>query len=141
MLTTQQLNTLRAIADRIIPADDSPSAWEAGVGDYLLKQFERDLKDAVDLYRAGLNGLDAEALLSMGASFAALSSDAKDILLRQIETGTVKASWHTDPAPFFQTVIEHVMEGYYSDSGNGGNRNHTAWDMIGFTAHRQRPHD
>jgi hypothetical protein len=141
MLTTQQLNTLRAIADRIIPADDYPSAWEAGMSDYLLKQFERDLKGAVELYRAGLDGLDAEALLSMGASFAALSSDAQDTLLRQIETGTVKAIWHTDPASFFRAAIEHVMEGYYSDPGNGGNRNHAAWDMIGFTAHRQRRHD
>jgi hypothetical protein len=141
MLTTSQLNTLRALANRIIPADAYPSAWEAGVGDYLLNQLERDLKDAVELYRAGLDGLDAEALMSMGASFAALSFDVQDGLLRRIETGTVSAAWRTDPARFFRTAIEHVSEGYYSDPGNGGNRNHASWDMIGFTAYRHHPDD
>jgi hypothetical protein len=36
--------------DRIIPPDDFPGAWEAGVGDYLAGQFERDLQFQVAAY-------------------------------------------------------------------------------------------
>ena len=57
MLTEQQLATLRALVDRIIPADDFPSGWQAGVGDYLAGQFKRDLRGQLDRYRAGLDAL------------------------------------------------------------------------------------
>ena len=40
-LTDEQWHTLQALADRIIPQDpDWPSGWQAGVGDYLARQFE-----------------------------------------------------------------------------------------------------
>jgi hypothetical protein len=28
--------------------------------------------------------------------------------------------------------VEHSAEGFYSDPGNGGNRDNIAWKMIGF---------
>lgn len=133
MLTVLDLITLQALADRIVPADDYPSAWQAGVGDYLAKQFIRDLQDAVEMYSAGLEGLEAEARVRFGASFASLSADQQDALLTHIETGTVHTIWSTDPTSFFRTVIEHVLEGYYSDPNNGGNRNAQSWKMIGYT--------
>ena len=66
MLTETQWATLRALIDRLIPADDFPSGWEAGVGDYLDRQFAGDLSDVVDLYRSGLDALDVEARTTAG---------------------------------------------------------------------------
>jgi hypothetical protein len=132
MLTPAHLTTLRALMNRIIPPDDYPGAWEAGVGDYLMRQFERDLKDYVDIYRRGLEALDAEAQARAGMDFATLDPEAQDELLRHIEKGEVKTPWPTPPVPFFKTAVEHVIEGYYSDPGNGGNRDGIAWKMIGF---------
>jgi hypothetical protein len=37
--------TLQALVDRIIPPDDYPSAWQAGVGNFLQGILEKDLKD------------------------------------------------------------------------------------------------
>ena len=37
--------TLRALVERIVPADDYPSGWQAGVGDFLRRILERDLAD------------------------------------------------------------------------------------------------
>ena len=37
-----------------------------------------------------------------------------------------------DPVAFFQTAVEHAMEGFYSDPGNGGNHDGVSWRMIGF---------
>lgn len=118
--------------DRLIPPDDAPGAWEAGVGDYLARQFTGDLRDSVDLYRLGLPALEAEALASAGAPLAALPVEAQDALLRRVEAADVRGAWPIDPAMFFQTVLTHVAEGYYSDPGNGGNRDSVAWRLIGF---------
>ena len=41
--------TLQAIIDRLIPADDYPSGWEAGVGDYLFRHWFSDLSPHVPL--------------------------------------------------------------------------------------------
>jgi len=133
MLTPSQLITLRSLLNRIIPADDYPDAWDAGVGDYLLRQFYGDLKESLPLYTAGLDALDAEAQAEAQVNFAALPPEKQDALLKRVEAGDVKAPWTTDPAQFFRQVIEHASEGFYSDPGNGGNRNGVSWRMIGFT--------
>jgi hypothetical protein len=127
-----QLATLRALVDRIIPPDDFPSGWEAGVGEYLARQFERDLRSHVAIYQAGLDALEAEARACVGASFANLDSDAQDALLRRIEVGDVITPWPVEPAAFFRAAVDHAMEGFYSDPANGGNRGAVAWRMIGF---------
>jgi hypothetical protein len=132
MFTERQLATLRALVDRIIPADDFPSGWQAGAGDYLAGQFERDLQSQLDRYRAGLDALEAEARAALGASFAELDADRQDALLRRVEAGRVATNWPIDPAAFFYDAVEHAMEGFYGDPGNGGNRDGASWRMIGF---------
>ena len=118
--------------DRIIPPDEDSGAWDAGVGDYLAMQFERDLRDAEADYRAGLDALEAEAVAGAHAGFAALPAAEQDALLRRVEAGRVTHNWPIDPAAFFQMVVQHVAEGYYSNPANGGNRDERAWGMIGF---------
>jgi gluconate 2-dehydrogenase gamma chain len=135
MLTVDHWNILRAMMNRIIPQDDFPNAWEAGVGTYLERQFERDLQHQVETYRLGLEALDAESQASTGKSFTELSASMQDVLLSKMEAGQVRLSWSVDPTEFFDMVIGHVMEGYYSDPGNGGNRDLIAWKMIGFESH------
>ena len=132
MLTELQRTTLRALVDRIIPADDFPSGWQAGVGDYLARQFERDLRPQLDRYRVGLDALDAEAQAGTSARFAELDAADQDALLRRVEAGAVTVAWPIDPAAFFHAAVEHAMEGFYSDPGNGGNRDGVSWRMIGF---------
>jgi len=136
MFSTSQLATLHSLMDRIIPPDEDVGAWEAGVGDYLMRQLNGDLRAELETYRAGLDALDAEAEAYAQTSFAALPPTKQDALLRRIEAGQVERAWPIDPAHFFQTVVEHVAEGYYSDPGNGGNRNGVAWQMIGFVPGR-----
>src|SRR5262245_40718077 len=120
MLTSAHWATLRSLMDRIIPPDEDPGAWEAGVGEYLARQFNGDLHDHLTLYRMGLEALEAEALSRTGKSFTTLPDNEQDQVLHQIEAGQVVHLWPIDPARFFQMVVEHVVEGYYSDPGNGG---------------------
>lgn len=132
MFTERQITSLHALIDRIIPADDFPGGWDAGVGDYLFRQLQADLQLSLPMYRAGLDDLDAEAHAGAGVGFAELDFAAQDQLLQQIEQGVVQHTWHVEPVGFFRTVVAHTMEGFYSDPANGGNRDGIAWQMIGF---------
>jgi hypothetical protein len=127
-LTARQTAVLRAAMDRVIPPDDYPGAWDAGAGDYLLGQFDRDLAGLVETYRAGLDALDAAAVAAGGAGFPELDAAAQDTLLARVEAGDVSA----ELARCFALLVAHTMEGYYSDPGNGGNRDAVSWRMIGF---------
>lgn len=132
MLTTKQEAVLRAVIERIVPADDFPGGWEAGAGDYLQNQWERDLATFLPLYRGGLDALDAEAQASANTDFAQMEHPAQDALLARVEKGRVATAWLVDPVVFFRNLVEHTMEGFYSDPGNNGNRNTVSWKMIGF---------
>ena len=121
-----ELRCLRALLDTVIPPDDYPGAWEAGVGDYLLRQLQGDLAHLAGGYRGFLRRLDAEARASHACDFRELPLDARTDTLRQIEHG------EGETAAFFAQIVEHCGEGYYSDPGNGGNRGGIAWRMIGW---------
>ena len=131
-LHANQWHTLQALVDCLIPADDFPSGWQAGVGDYLARQFAHDLRDEVALYRAGLDALDAEAQASNGTPFADLNLAAQTQLLTQLEQGYTQCSWPIDAPSFLNTAMQHAAEGFYSDPGNGGNTQGIAWRMVGY---------
>ncbi len=130
-LTARQVETLRAAVDRLIPADDYPSGWEAGVGSYFAQLFAREDR-FLPVYAHGLDALDAEAQAAAHRSFAELAPDQQDLLLTGVETGLVNAVWTRDPSVFFAGLLEQTMEGFYADPGNGGNADGVAWDMIGY---------
>ena len=132
MLNKQQLDTLKALVNTIIPADDYPAGWEAGTGDYLVRQFDGDLSDLVPTYVQWLAALDAEARAANHQPFAELSLAKRTRLLEVIEQAQVKTAWTIDSLTFFHQIVEHCNEGFYSDPGNGGNKDGVAWDMIGF---------
>jgi gluconate 2-dehydrogenase gamma chain len=132
MFSPQQTDSLRAAMNRIIPPDDFPGAWEAGAGDYVLRLLAGDLPQFMIVYQQGLDALDAEAQAVHQTSFAALNPVTQDMLLSYIERGQVQTIWPLDPAEFFRLLVDHTMEGYYSDPGNGGNHDGAAWGMIGF---------
>ena len=126
--TSTQQTTLRAAIDRIIPPDQFPGGWAAGVGDYLARQFAGDLAERVEQYQSGLDALDDAAVRLHTAPFATLLTATQDELLGQIEAG----EQGDQLARFFTLLVTHTMEGYYGDPDNGGNRNAVAWQMIGF---------
>jgi len=117
LLTESQTLTLQAAANRIVPADEYPSAWEAGAETYFARLLAREPR-FLPVYQAGLRALDAAA----GGSFALLGPDAQDTLLRRLEAEEVA---------FVRLLIAQTLESFYADPGNGGNKNAVAWDMIG----------
>jgi choline dehydrogenase-like flavoprotein len=130
--------TLRALVDRLIPADDFPSAWDAGAGDFLHRALSTDRADVAGQVWAGLGCLDEEAAARRpGSSYADLAEADQDLVLDDLAHGRTRTSWSAVGAAQFAALMSGlVAQGFYGDPGNGGNREGASWAMIGY---RERP--
>jgi len=124
--------TIRAVVDCLIPPDDFPGAYEAGVCNYLDRLLQTDLAEHADFFRAGIDAIDTEALAQYNARFEALTPDQQIAILAGIDSGAVKTSWPVAPSRFFEMLVNTTAEGYYSDPQQGGNRGCASWVMTGF---------
>jgi gluconate 2-dehydrogenase gamma chain len=105
--------TLEAIADRLIPADEhGPSATQAGAVTYIERALQGPYAEHAAAYAAGLAELDG---------FAALSPAEQDARLRELE-------W----TAFFELVRAHVLEGMFGDPGYGGNIDQAGWKLLDY---------
>lgn len=131
---------MRALLDRLIPADDFAGALAAGVDDYVAGQWRGDCAREAPLLLAGLAALDAEAVArhGPGLAFATLGPERQDALLSDLEAGRPASDWPPDipAAVFFRRMNDLAHEGFYADPGNGGNRGAVAWRMIRYEPRR-----
>ncbi|MDB5324905.1 MAG: hypothetical protein JWM57_474 [Phycisphaerales bacterium] len=127
MLNVSQEAVLRAAANRIVPADEYPSAGQVGAVIYVQRLLDRDLPHRWTELTEGLDRLDLAARVANQTDFAELSSDRQDAVLVQQEN-----SPHADDRAFFGWLVEMVLESYYADPANGGNRGAVSWAMIGY---------
>jgi len=117
MLNELQTHTLHALVDRIIPADDYPGGWDAGVGNYLALLLTKEPR-FLFVYQSGLDALAADG-------FPGLNQSSQDALLTRLEA-------ESERGEFFRQLVAHVMEGFYADPGNGGNTDGVSWRMVGY---------
>ncbi|MFA7506084.1 MAG: gluconate 2-dehydrogenase subunit 3 family protein [Burkholderiaceae bacterium] len=151
-LTLPEAAFLTAFVDELIPADDYPSASEAGVIEFIDLQLatgygagERLYLDGphetgtesqgyqlgltpARLYREGIRGIDDSL---DGASFATLSPPARQELIAALEAGERDAG-EVPGKRFFTEVRQNTIEGYFADPVYTGNRDAVGWKMIGF---------
>ena len=137
MLYPSVSTTLIAVIDRIIPADDYPSASQAGVENYIQRMLATDLKSWAMIFYSCITSISQEAIARFGNSFEQLSVVQQDHILEMLDAGDRPfaertVAWAMEPADFFRSLVRLVSEGYYSDPGNGGNRGEISWKMIGF---------
>ena len=125
-------DTLPAVVDCLIPPDDFPGAYDAGVCDYIEQLLKTDLAEHDEFFRAGIDAIDNEALATYKAPFAVLTREQQIATLESIESGAVKTSWPIAPPRFFVMLVNVTAEGYYSDPQQGGNRGCASWEMTGF---------
>ena len=129
LFSSTQLETLRAVWNRLIPADEQyPGALENGIENYLERQFNGQLQDQLPIYRNALDALETRAQKETEQSFTSLDANRADELLRAIESSAGDNSLRD----WLRLAINHVAEGFYSDQSNGGNPEHLSWQMTGF---------
>ncbi|PZO77982.1 MAG: hypothetical protein DI629_13170 [Mesorhizobium amorphae] len=115
------MTTLRAVLDRIIPADEWPSATQAGVDRFVLALWRNgsDTSEAETL--AGFAALDALAQETASESFAGCSEALQDAMLAAFTE-----------APWFRHLCELAAEGFYANPANGANPDAASWRMVGY---------
>ena len=122
-LSAEQANDFGAVADRIIPPDDTPGARAVGVvffADRMLAGSGADQKPAFIKALSAVNAA-AKKRLHKSASFAALTATQQDDVLASIDT--------TDDFNLLRGV---TLSGYFSHPSYGGNRGNAGWKAIGF---------
>jgi gluconate 2-dehydrogenase gamma chain len=131
-LTAAEATTLEAVLERLIPTDATgPGAREAQVLRFIQRALAGELRALRGVYTSGLAALDAYATARSGAPFAQLPTDQQDAILRELEAGTATGFTPSADA-FFETVLEHALEGMFGDPYYGGNADFVGWDLIGF---------
>ncbi|SPE19127.1 conserved exported hypothetical protein [Candidatus Sulfotelmatomonas gaucii] len=121
-LSERDARTLKAICDQIIPADDFPSASQAGVVDFIDRQLVRHFRHHRSAYRDGLQRADALSRKLYGGELAVLTP------ARQLE---VVQAIEQENRTFFELVRNHTLDGYYGPPRHGGNRDAVSWRMLG----------
>ncbi len=119
-LTEAEAQTLAAICDQVVPADEDPGAAWAGAVAYIDRQLMGHFKEHQKTYREGIAAADRLA----GGNFASLAKEERLALLRKME----KAK---DTGPFFSLAVTHTMQGFYGSPRHGGNRGFASWRMLG----------
>lgn len=121
-LSDAHARTLGALCDQIIPADDFPSASQAGVVTYIDRQMARHYQRHQAAYRDGLDAVEAMSRKRFGVGFADGTPEQRYEVASAIEK---------EKREFFGLVRQHTMEGYYGSPRHGGNRNAVSWRMLG----------
>ena len=103
--------------DAVVPADDFPSASQAGGARLLSRLAESERPEWADRIIAVLDLLDSRS----GGRFAALDASAREDVL----DGLVDD-------PEYRWFAHLVSAGFYADPANGGNDEAVSWRMVGW---------
>ena len=116
-LAPAQLAIAGAIADRIIPRTDTPSAVDVGVPAFIDLLYGEFMTEAErQLLTKGLAEVEAAARTAHTASFPALTAERQDGLLQ----GIAKAETGTDQG-FFGLIRSATVLGYFTSEPVGRN--------------------
>jgi gluconate 2-dehydrogenase gamma chain len=151
---------IEAAVARLIPSDATgPGAIEAGVprfidrqlagaygaGDHFYLQPPFPKGEATQgwqagapsqVYRTAIASVDGWTMATYGRAFAALDAATQDEALKALEDGKAQLGGGADAKAFFALLLQNTIEGYFADPIYGGNRDLSAWRMIGFPGAR-----
>ena len=83
-----------------------------------------------ELFRRSISAIDAQ-FAAQGKAFDQLRPVEQDRYLASMEEGGIDL----DGVPcnvFFELLLKHTLEGFFSDPIYGGNKNKVGWRMLGF---------
>jgi hypothetical protein len=121
---------LAAIAERIFPKTDTPSAVEIGAVNYIEIALAGDYAALAPLYHLGLRAIQRYARGKFNKKFLDLGDGEKDAVLKDFEAAAVEN--FKAAAEFFETVRYHVLEGVFCEPQYGGNRDMAGWRLVNF---------
>jgi hypothetical protein len=140
--SSEQAAEIDAIAARVIPADGTPGARQAGVVYFIDRALTTFASDDQKTYKEGLPELQARVreLFPAVERFSAATPEQQDEVLRSLDDHAPVPARPFRPRPaaqsFFETLRQHTIAGFLIDPDAGGNRDGVGWKVIG----REREH-
>lgn len=122
-MSSREADLFAAVADQIIPPDDTPGASAIGVVYFIDQVLGGFMAESSGMLREGLADLDRRALDAFPGSrgFTGLPFEQQTVLVRQIED-----------TPFFGDMILLTHCGMFALPSWGGNRDLRGWALLGF---------
>jgi gluconate 2-dehydrogenase gamma chain len=133
-LKPKEAALIEAAAARIFPTTSTPGAVEAGAVEYIRRLLAEAYPETAPLYRSGCRALESHARSRFGKGFLAIAPAEQDEVLRDFEAARVPG--YKRAADFFETLLEHTMEGVLGEPAYGGNRGLAGWRLVGFPGHQ-----
>lgn len=131
-LTDAEAETIIAIAEQIIPADQDPGATDAGVINFIDKQLSGFYSNFQENYRSGIAALNQYCREKHSQPFEKLGWNKQIQVLKLMEKNTIEGEyWKENPASrFFRMLRDHSMQGFYGSPRHGGNKDYVSYKMI-----------
>ena len=130
VLSSEEMEILTAMAERIFPKTDTPGAVEIGAVNYIEVALAGDYAALAPLYRQGLRMLQRYCRGKFAKDFIELSAGEQDTVLRDFEGGAQDT--FAQAPEFFETVRYHVLEGVFCEPQYGGNLDMSGWRLVDF---------
>ena len=150
-LSDAEARFLAAACDVLIPADEFPSASQAGVVDFIDLQLAGPYGRGATLYLEGpfpqgvpeqgwqvpytpreMMSRAIAALEEGGTRLADLGDDDRAEAIRLLSGGALSIRDEIPARFFFDELLALTNEGYFADPIHGGNRDYAGWEMVGF---------
>jgi gluconate 2-dehydrogenase gamma chain len=136
-LTAAEATTLDAVLNRLFPTDATgPGAKEANVLRYVDWALAGDLSIFRGPYASALAAIDAYAVQTFGAAFAALTAVQQDQLLANMEAGAPQIGFAPSSTAVFEMIRTHAIQGMFGDPAHGGNVGFVGWNLVRFPGPR-----
>ncbi|MFP4343652.1 MAG: gluconate 2-dehydrogenase subunit 3 family protein [Anaerolineales bacterium] len=111
-------------------ADASDVIWVAA--DEIERYGYQSPLAPTEVYRTGLQALDAYTQQQYGGDFVELSEAEQEAVVEALVEGEAEGFEPFGAHQFFQVLRRGTMEGMFSDPVYGGNRDKIGWRLVGF---------
>lgn len=130
--TENEAKCVVALIDQIIPEDESgPGAVYANVINYIDKQLVEVFTYDQSKYRNGITVLQKNCHKLFRKNFEELEFNLQTEILEKIETNSMdQENRNSELNEFFNTVIDHTMQGFYGSPRHGGNKNYISYRIM-----------
>src|SRR6266704_5167282 len=114
-LSTDQAELVATVAEHILPETDTPGARAVGVHRFIDAMLAESYPAPErERFLSGLADLDARAQRSCGRPFLQCATQTQRTLLDQLDGAAFVTTPERDVVPFFRTLKELTLLGYYT---------------------------
>jgi hypothetical protein len=113
-LTPEQAQTIRTLADVIVPRTDTPGAVDVGVPGFIdLMVKDVYSQDEQERFMTGLAAFE-EGARKQGSRFADMDAEAQIAYVKSVHDPAVEAAKKGEPKPFILMAKELTLLGFFS---------------------------